>query len=243
MDRADIGMLMGKDNIAGYDPGISKRYAELFFASQGQNPAGAGQYLPLLRLNLPVFQLLRCGLIISPPLDPVTVPNLANPMPEASIITFYINNLKTRDDILRYMISSIFTPTSTVILESDPGITTTQLGSPAGTVKILSKTTDTIELQAEMDRPGILLITDNYSTGWRVNPIKAAQPEYRIMPADYTLMGIPLQKGSHHIELEYAPAAFRIGMWITILSLIAFCVLTFIALRPIRAKVAPPSPR
>jgi hypothetical protein len=229
-------MLLGKDNISGYDPGISKRYAELFFASQLLDPSGAGQYLPLLQVNLPVFQLLRCGLIISPPQPPLTVPN---PMPEASIITFYIDKLKTRDDILRYMISPSFTPASTVILESDPGIVTTQMASPAGTVKILSKTTDTIELQAEMDRPGILLITNNYSSGWRVNPIRAAQPEYRIMPADYTLMGIPLQKGSHHIVLEYAPAAFRIGMWITVVSLVAFCILTFIALRPIRAKVAP----
>ena len=171
---------------------------------------------------LPVFQLLRCGLIISPLQDPLTVPN---PMPEASIITSYIDKLKTRDDILRYMVSpgSRFRPGGTVILESDPGITT-EPASPAGTVKILSKTTDTLELQADMDPPpGILLITNNYSTGWRVNPIKAAQPEYRIMPADYTLMGIPLQKGSHHIELEYAPSAFRIGMWITILSLVAFC--------------------
>jgi uncharacterized membrane protein YfhO len=39
------------------------------------------------------------------------------------------------------------------------------------------------------------------------------------MPANYAFMAIPLSPGQHHIQLEYYPAAWKIGLWITAVSL------------------------
>ena len=39
------------------------------------------------------------------------------------------------------------------------------------------------------------------------------------MPANYTLMAIPLAAGEHRLMLEYKPQAFLIGKWMSLISL------------------------
>jgi hypothetical protein len=251
--RADLGMILGKDNVSGYDPGIQKRYAELYYAAQGFNPADASQYLPvnLNHLTIPIYRLLRCNTILDPHrgLIHLVKPGSKDPidvLPEATVISDWVKMQNRgsidRDAILRYMISPAFDPTVTVVLEEAPRITTTPAAAAPGKVSILGKTTDTLEIQADMDRPGILLITDSYSNGWRVKPIQAGQADYEVMPADYAMMAIPLEKGSHHFVLEYAPPAFTIGMWITIVSLLIFTGALVFAYRTRRVCVVQPPP-
>jgi uncharacterized membrane protein YfhO len=86
----------------------------------------------------------------------------------------------------------------------------------------MKQTTDNLELEANLDRPGILVITNNYSAGWRVLPIAAGQESYRIVPANHAHMAIALQKGRHHLMLEYSPWEFRAGRWVSILALLGF---------------------
>src|SRR5205814_750723 len=89
--------------------------------------------------------------------------------------------------------------------------------------EILKKSTDTIELVADVNASAILLITNAYSRGWHVKSLgPSSQETYTVMPGDWALQAIPLTAGRHHLLLEYKPTAFIAGQWISILSLLGY---------------------
>ena len=76
-----------------------------------------------------------------------------------------------------------------------------------------------MEIEAELERPSVLLVTDAWTPAWRAVPLEAADKRsYQVMPANYALRAIPLDAGRHRLRLEYAPAAFRIGLIISALA-------------------------
>ena len=50
----------------------------------------------------------------------------------------------------------------------------------------------------------------------------SAQKKYSVLPADYTLMGVPLSAGTHDFRVEYSPAGFRYGRWISLTCLVGY---------------------
>jgi hypothetical protein len=231
---ANAGMSIGYENLIGFDPGVLKRYAELIAVAQHQTPADATQYLLMGGVLPPVkiFRMLRVGQAFLYGNDGAAMPpvKIPDPLPIALLVWDWVE-LQTRDTVLSYVMLDSFNPATTVVLESKPGIQTVALASPPGSVKVLNRTTDTLELEATLDRPAILVITNNYSTGWHVKPIARAQTEYHVMPANYTQIGIPLEKGTHHFVLEYSPFAFRAGMWVSLLSVLALAGGSFLLMR------------
>jgi hypothetical protein len=85
-----------------------------------------------------------------------------------------------------------------------------------------------------VNSPCILLITNNYSTGWHVEPLTAAPPgqnHYELIPADWTLQAIPLTAGQHRLRIAYSPLAFRLGAWVSSISVLGFltaCIWLFL---------------
>jgi len=56
-----------------------------------------------------------------------------------------------------------------------------------------------------------------------VFPLKpGSQTSYQVLPADYTLMAIPLARGSHLLRLEYAPPGYLLGRWISLAAVAAY---------------------
>lgn len=224
---SNMGMWFGYDEIWGYDPGVLKRYAELVTTSQQYPADDATQYVAFRKLDLHVFPLLRCAaVLLNDPNHPVVwVPH---PMSEVQLISrAYM--APTRDAILGAIQSDDFDPHREVMLESPPNIRPAGSADP-GSVEILSQSTDQIELEANVKSPAILLITNAYSHGWRVESIGASPPgqnAYQLMPADWALQAIPLAAGTHHLKLEYLPEAFVIGKWISIAALVGY--ITFLA--------------
>lgn len=49
-----------------------------------------------------------------------------------------------------------------------------------------------------------------------------AQKEHQIMPANYTLIAIPLAAGEHSLRVEYRPLAFVISTWVSAISWLGF---------------------
>ncbi len=221
LDYANLGMSLGFDNLAGYDPGVLKRYAELIYASQGLNPSQASQYLPFRQPSPSVFRMLRCGLVCFDPTKPPML--MPGALPVAVLVSDWVQ-IKSRDAELSYLTRGSFDPWQTAVLEAEPPVTTVASATPPGAVHVLAQTSDSVELQAELSRPAILVVTNNFSTGWRVMPLASAQPQYQIMPANYTQLGIPLQSGKHHLLIEYSPLAYRVGRWISLCSLGGFVV-------------------
>ena len=191
------------------------------FVSQGRDTKDASQYLEIKRDSRGIFRMVRAGLVLNiDPKQPVI--GLADPMRVANLIGD-CTVISDREQLLRQLTSPAFIPTLKVFLESEPAIKPAGSNDP-GTVRITGQTTDSMELQADVKSPAILLITNNYSKGWRVVPTEPSPPqqEYQMMPANGTLQAIPLAAGRHQLRVEYAPLAFRIGAWVSGISLIAY---------------------
>jgi len=52
-----------------------------------------------------------------------------------------------------------------------------------------------------------------------------------VLPADYVLRGIPLDRGRHHFRLAYRPRAFVVGTWVTLVSLVGYAGLVVVCVR------------
>jgi hypothetical protein len=222
----DACMTVPVRNLWGYDPGVLKRYAQTIAASQNINPDLANQYLPIGKGTLGFFQMLRCRLaLIWPPSGPGVL-RIASPLPIAQIVPNWVVR-PNRDDALQLINAKDFNPRRTVVLEVSPGIMPTA-GAPQGQAQVIATSINWLEIRTTIPVPEMLLITDNYSTGWRIRPLEtSSQSTYQILPANHTLMGIPLQAGFHHLRIEYLPAAFIAGKWISIFAVLGYGTILF----------------
>jgi uncharacterized membrane protein YfhO len=83
-----------------------------------------------------------------------------------------------------------------------------------------------MEITAHCPSNALLVITDNYSKGWKAKALPDSdQKSFQVLPANGFQRGIPLQAGSHHFLLQYRPAGFEIGKWISIGALALYLIL------------------
>ncbi len=236
----DAGMSLGFRNLWGYDPGVLKRYAETMAASQGIDPDHASQYLEISRGSRGLFQMLRCCLALSVQGATPIVQEIPDALPIAQLVPSW-TIAPDRDSALATVNSNDFDPRKTVVLESSPGIDPSER-AVSGPADVVASSTDSVEIQTTIPAPELLLITDNYSNGWHAIPLEGStQNTYEILPANHTLMAIPLQAGAHHLRIQYLPTAFRVGKWVSIVAWIGYCAAIFFPWR-ILQKIIPPSP-
>jgi len=221
IDFLDQGMSLGIKNLWGYDPGVLKRYAQTLASAQGADPDEAHQYLQIGRASAGLLQMLRCRIALGWQGDLRSTMELDSPLPVAQLVPNWVVREK-RDAALALINAPDFDPRKMVVLESSPGIVADHDGV-SGPAEVVDSSTDWVEIRTTTPGPNILLITNNFSAGWRVVPLEAtSQTQYQIIPANFTLMAIPLQAGSHHLRIEYLPTAFRVGKWISIIALLGY---------------------
>lgn len=77
-------------------------------------------------------------------------------------------------------------------------------------------------LAGEGSEPGLLVIAEQYDSAWRARV--NGRPS-RVVPADHLLIGVPLPAGPARVDLIYAPASFRVGLFGALLSLAGLAAL------------------
>ncbi len=215
-------MSTGSRDIWGYGPMVLKRYAEFMAVTQGVNPDRASTYLPLHTYH-PLWDLLGLRFILLPAGEGISVREMDTGLPRVRLLADW-KAAKTRNEALALLSEPSFDPRRTAILEDPPGF---PAGSPppAGDCSIRDDGSSRRVVTARTDRPAILLIAENYSAGWRIEPLgKHTAAPYRIVPADHTLMAVSLPPGEHAFALRYRPRSFLAGAWI---SVTAWTVLAF----------------
>ena len=122
-----------------------------------------------------------------------------------------------RAAVLQAMGSPGFDPAKQVILEREPQPAPIAGATPGGRARILREGSDYMEIEAELERPSVLLVTDAWTPAWRAVALDAGDDRrYDVMPANYTLRAVALDRGRHRLRLEYAPPAFRFGLLISL---------------------------
>ncbi|HVM31989.1 MAG TPA: hypothetical protein VMU88_02580 [bacterium] len=115
-----------------------------------------------------------------------------------------------------------FDPLKEASLESDPGISA-EPGRLAGKARVQDLSSDRLELDVRVSKPALLVLDENYSAGWKATAGPAdPQGHYQVLPADGFLRVVPLTTGEHHFFLQYRPAAFVWGQWISSASLLVY---------------------
>jgi hypothetical protein len=216
-------MVLGTFDIWGGDPGVVRRYAEFITWTQGGHPDEATQYVNFTRLD-PLYAMLRLRYAFW--LDRNRVRMIEAPRPSMArlhLVTQY-RVLADRDTMFSAMRSESFDPRQEVILEREP--TPRPIAAEhSGTAQVVASSTDWLEIEAEVASPSVLLITDVYTPAWRaVTMPGSSQERYDLMPANYVLRAVPLAAGHHRLRVEYAPAGFRVGIWVSAVAWLGFAV-------------------
>jgi hypothetical protein len=85
-----------------------------------------------------------------------------------------------------------------------------------------------IEVHAQ--KPGILVLTDVFSPGWKAYVDGAATEIFRV---DGLVRGVLIDEGHHVVTFRYMPASFLVGTTIAFISLI-ICLILFLQISPRR---------
>ncbi len=202
----NTAMMLGAQNIWGYDPGVMRRYAEFIFFTQGKDPEQA-TYSTVVSEYHPLYAMLRCRFQFAQAMDRVAIGEATNAMPRLQLVSRF-RVIPRREDIFAALTNAAFNPREEVILETAPA-PEPHPTAHGGTVKLLNASTDDLTLEAEVPSPSLLLVTDAYAKGWRAEPLGGTvQSHYQVLPANYCLRAIPLGAGHHHLRLEYRPSCF-----------------------------------
>jgi hypothetical protein len=79
---------------------------------------------------------------------------------------------------------------------------------PGEVAAIEEDTGDRVVVSAELDRPGYLVLADQYYPGWRVT-VDGRPAE--LLRVDYMLRGVSLPAGSHEVVFSFRPRSLRFG--------------------------------
>ena len=79
-----------------------------------------------------------------------------------------------------------------------------------------------VEISADSPSAAYLVLTDTYFPGWKAF---IGDLEVPILPADGAFRAIVAPPGQQKIFFRYMPVSFRMGLWITIASLLALGML------------------
>jgi hypothetical protein len=122
-------------------------------------------------------------------------------------------------------LDGIFAPgfdPSIPLLEAEP-IPAPDPQGEGGRVELRDESTDHLDLAIELDSAAILLISDAYAPGWRVRDLESGSLDaYRVQPANSVMRAIALPAGEHALRIEYAPAGYLWGRWVSGLSCMIF---------------------
>lgn len=163
------------------------------------------QYLPL---NDPRYQ---------PVANPEQLPIYRNTtvLPRAFFADSTVQ-LSGRKAIFDYMKSGRFDPRRVAILEEKAPFAVQPAGANA--VTISEYDIHSIRLSANVKNASFLVLSEiYYPSGWKAF---VDGRETKIFKTNYILRGLFLQPGDHQIVLKFDPSSYRLGMWISGITLL-----------------------
>jgi len=213
---------MGARDVGGYQPGAARmRYAEFMAFTQGLDPGGADDYIRFGKVH-PLHAMLGLRYVFFEK-DGTGYHKTDRRLPRAWPVSD-CRVIRGRDAIFAAM-GEDFDPAGTVILETEPAPAPVQ-APEAGALRIIESSSDELTIEADLPAPAILVVSEVYASGWRIEPLEAGpQQQYRIMPANYVLRAVPLAAGHHRFRMFYRPLGFVIGKWVSIASAVGYLAL------------------
>jgi len=98
-------------------------------------------------------------------------------------------------------------------------------GRPAASsaARILVEGPNWVRVSVQLERPGWLVLLDNWFPGWTAEVDGSPAP---VLRADFCFRAVPLPAGLHLVTFRYRPASVRIGLALSMLGLLLCGVVT-----------------
>ncbi|MFN8458348.1 MAG: YfhO family protein [Anaerolineae bacterium] len=88
-------------------------------------------------------------------------------------------------------------------------------------IEFVTYTPNYAKIKAQLSAPGVLILSDIYYPGWNVYVDGVPTHLYA---ANLMMRGVPVAAGVHDIEFKYEPMSFKIGMYVSLATLILVVV-------------------
>ena len=105
----------------------------------------------------------------------------------------------------------------------DQFVQITPKGRFEGTAKIVSYENQAVTINASLIDSGILVLADSHYPGWKAY---VDGRETQILKANHFFRAVALPDGDHVVEFKYDPMSFKIGAWISGLTIISILAIT-----------------
>ncbi len=107
---------------------------------------------------------------------------------------------------------------------------------PNFTYKITKYLDNEIELIASCDQKCSIVLSEPNFTGWEC---WLDGKQYPIYTANHLFRSVMLPAGTHHLKFTYRPFSFRLGLYISLVSLLGVLTFLFARLKTPRSKFSP----
>ena len=103
----------------------------------------------------------------------------------------------------------------------------------ADTVEITRYEPREVQLRIELCQPGLVVLTDTYFGGWRADVDGERRDIHR---TNFLFRGVYAEAGRHQVRFRYAPASYKVGLVLSVVSTAAALLLLLRGLSTREAK-------
>ncbi len=216
--------------------GLGSRWSAPFTAaawSRLGTPGGlrllqVGGVTHVLRVGLsPVPGLGPPETLPSPYACPLQVQRVPDPLPAAYVVHAERAGAGP-DEVLGVLLDPAFDPRSAVLLEDARAAAPT--GPLADEARVVSRRLATLEVEARLGAPGVLVVLEAFDPGWRASVDGA---EAAVLRANGLFRAVRLPAGRHRVLFAYRPRSGAVGAALGLIGVAA--VGTGLGLRALRA--------
>lgn len=145
-----------------------------------------------------------------------------NNRPRAELIYEY-SVRKNKELILNSILDNDFKPGSTVVLEKSPS--TVLKGKGKNQIKTTEYQANIKEYEVNTEKPGFLLVRENYHPHWKCFIDGQRSKIYR---ANYIFYGTFIPEGEHNVKFEYISKKFYTSAWMSFAGFVIFLIFLII---------------
>jgi hypothetical protein len=133
-----------------------------------------------------------------------------------AFVTYRARRAPPVAELLRVISRPAFDPLAESYVEGDP--LPAAPGAPRGHPATFVRDDEAeVELDATLERPGLVVLADSFYPGWRATVDGRPAP---ILATNHLFRGVPVEAGTHRVRFVYAPASVRVGAASSALALV-----------------------
>lgn len=148
-------------------------------------------------------------------------PVLVEAVPEPLLRAYAVGGVRVADGIhgLMALIDPVFDPRREIVLPD--GRPVAAPGGFRGQAHILRETADSVQLEAELNADGYVVLVDGHDPGWRARVDGRLAP---LLRANVAFRAVAVPAGRHAVEMVYRPTAALAGLVVSGITLAALVV-------------------